>query len=117
MRPNDETCLRPVFYCSLSLQLPQSPCPISLGKETEFLTQPRIAFDPLMDFQPPIISISNLSLAVPIQLRIRLSLDMLDQGCLVSNIHRHTDRAAHIINAQRGDMREKADVVCLKNTV
>jgi hypothetical protein len=42
-------------------------------------------------------------------------LDELDQGCLVSNIHCHTDRRAHIVNAQRSNTSEKGEVVCWKN--
>jgi len=39
----------------------------------------------------------------------RLFLDQTDR-CLVTNVHRHTDQLAHIINAQREDTSEKQDV-------
>lgn len=47
---------------------------------------------------------------------IRDSLDD-DQGCLITNIHRHTDRRVHFVNAQRGDPKEKHDIVCLEKCV
>jgi hypothetical protein len=46
---------------------------------------------------------------------VRDLLDDVDQGCLITNVHKHTDRRTHIVNAQWSDAREKADVVCLKN--
>ena len=45
---------------------------------------------------------------------IRDSLDDMDQGCLITNVHRHTDKQAHMANAQRADPEEKQEVVCLK---
>lgn len=50
-----------------------------------------------------------------IETTTRESLDELDQGCLVSNVHCHTDRHAHIVNAQHRDASEKAELVCWKN--
>jgi hypothetical protein len=47
---------------------------------------------------------------------IRDSLDDIDQGCLLTNVHRHTDNRAHMVNAQRDDPQEKQYVVSLKNT-
>jgi len=47
----------------------------------------------------------------------RESLDELDQGCLVSNVRCHTDRRAHIVDAQRRDASEKAEVVCWEKRV
>ena len=41
---------------------------------------------------------------------IRESLDELDQGCLISNMHCHTDRRVHIVNAQRSDTSEREEV-------
>ena len=47
---------------------------------------------------------------------IRDSLDDIDRGCFLTNVHRHTDQRAHMVNAQRDDPKEKQDVVSLKNT-
>jgi len=44
----------------------------------------------------------------------RDSLDYMDQGCLITNVHCHTDEQAHMANAQRADPKEKQEVVCLK---
>ena len=42
-------------------------------------------------------------------------LDNLDQGrCLVTNIHRHTDKRMHFVNV-RWTAQEEKDVVCLKS--
>ena len=45
---------------------------------------------------------------------IRDSLDEMDQGCLVTNVHRHTDERVHMVNSQRANPEEKQEVVCLK---
>jgi hypothetical protein len=45
---------------------------------------------------------------------LRDALDSIDCGCLITNIHKHTDERAHMVNAQRDDDDEKQNVVCLK---
>jgi hypothetical protein len=46
---------------------------------------------------------------------VRDSLDYMDQGCLITSVHCHTDERAHMANAQRANPEEKQQVVCLKN--
>lgn len=46
---------------------------------------------------------------------LRDTLDDTDQGCLITNVHKHTDKRAHMINAQTEDPDEKESVVCLEN--
>ena len=45
---------------------------------------------------------------------IRDSLDEMDQGCLVTNVHRHTDERVHMVNSQRANPEGKQEVVRLK---
>ena len=40
-------------------------------------------------------------------------LDEADNGCIITNIHRHTDQRAHIINAQLSGIDRHNDVVRL----
>ncbi|OBZ70674.1 hypothetical protein A0H81_09468 [Grifola frondosa] len=42
--------------------------------------------------------------------QVRDIMDEKDNGCLITNIHRHTDRRVYMINVQRGDNRKKSDV-------
>ena len=42
---------------------------------------------------------------------IRDSLDDVDR-CFITNIHRHTDKRARLVNTQQYDHQEKQDVVC-----
>jgi hypothetical protein len=45
---------------------------------------------------------------------LRDTLDDIDQACLITNVHKHTDERAHMVHAQRDDHHEKQNVVCLK---
>lgn len=58
---------------------------------------------------------SVLSSAHSVGSVIRDALDELDNGCLITNIHRHSDERARMINAQRNDPQEKQEVVRLRN--
>jgi hypothetical protein len=44
---------------------------------------------------------------------IRDSLDDIDRGCLLTNVHRHTDQRSYMVNAD--DPQEKQEIVGLKH--
>lgn len=84
------------------------------GGRISFPTANRIRSLPGLPGPEYILEQSVVASAHSVGTAIRESLDYMDQGCLITNVHRHTDQRAHIANAQRADPEEKQEVVCLK---